>query len=144
MPTLSPATAQSLADAILTLHVGVVIFVIFGQVAILIGAWRRWGWIRNFAFRLTHLLLMVFIAAQSWLGQLCPLTVWEMRLREIAGQAMYRVSFIEYWLSRLIFFEAPWWVFVAIYTAFAGLILASWFLIPPRRRRPEAAAPSPR
>jgi hypothetical protein len=135
MPTLSPATAQFLADAILTLHVGVVMFVIFGQVAILIGAWRRWGWIRNFAFRLAHLLLMVFIAAQSWLGQLCPLTVWEMRLREIAGQDTYRVSFIEYWLSRLIFFEAPWWVFVAVYTAFAGLILASWWLIPPRRRR---------
>jgi hypothetical protein len=141
MPTLSPATAQLLADAILTLHVGVVMFVIFGQVAILIGAWRRWGWIRSFAFRLAHLLLMVFIAAQSWLGQLCPLTVWEMRLREIAGQDTYRVSFIEYWLSRLIFFEAPWWVFVAVYTAFAGLILASWWLIPPRRRRAGAATP---
>lgn len=144
MPTLSPATAQFLADAILTLHAGVVMFVIFGQAAILIGAWRRWGWIRNFAFRLFHLLLMVFVAAQSWLGQLCPLTVWEMQLREIAGQSTYRVSFIEHWLSRLIFFEAPWWVFVAIYTAFAGLILASWLLIPPRRRRTGAATPAGR
>jgi hypothetical protein len=139
MTPLSPAAAQGLADAILALHVGVVLFVIFGQVAILIGAWRHWDWIRNFAFRLSHLLLMVFIAAQSWLGQLCPLTVWEMQLREIAGQDTYRVSFIEYWLSRLIFFEAPWWVFVAVYTAFAGLIVASWFLIPPRRRRGKAA-----
>lgn len=141
---LSPATAQCLADAILALHVGVVMFVIFGQVAILIGAWRRWRWVRNVAFRLSHLLLMVFIAAQSWLGQLCPLTIWEMRLREIAGETTYRVSFIEYWLSRLIFFDAPWWVFVAVYTAFAGLILASWRLIPPRRRREGPTPPAGR
>jgi Protein of Unknown function (DUF2784) len=136
---LSPATAQTLADAILALHVGVVLFVIFGQLAILLGAWRAWAWVRNFAFRLTHLALMVFIAAQSWLGRLCPLTIWEMQLREIAGQTTYRTSFIEYWLSRLIFFEAPWWMFVAVYTAFAGLILASWFLVPPRRRSKPTA-----
>lgn len=131
---LSPTTAQILADAILALHVAVVLFVVFGQLAILVGGWRRWAWVRNFAFRVAHLSLMVFIAAQSWLGQLCPLTVWEMRLREIAGQTTYRESFIEHWLSKLIFFEAPWWAFVAVYTLFAGLIVASWFLVPPRRR----------
>jgi hypothetical protein len=140
MAALSPSTARLLADAILALHVGVVMFVIFGQLAILIGAWRRWRWIRNVALRLTHLLLMVFIAAQSWLGQPCPLTVWEMQLRDIAGQTTYRVSFIEHWLSRLIFLDAPWWVFVAVYTAFAGLIVASWLLIPPRRRRGQPTA----
>jgi hypothetical protein len=40
MATLSPSTARLLADAILALHVGVAMFVIFGQIAILIGAWR--------------------------------------------------------------------------------------------------------
>ena len=129
----APSTAALLADAILTLHVGVVAFVVLGQAGILLGAWRRWHWVRNFRFRVAHVVTMLFVALQAWLGALCPLTVWEQRLRAIAGQGSYRESFIEHWLSRLIFFEAPWWMFVAAYTAFAALVLASWWWIPPRR-----------
>lgn len=134
MDALSPALAALLADAILALHVGIVIFVVLGQTAILIGAWHGWRWSRNFRFRVTHLALMLFIALQAWLGQLCPLTVWEQALRRHAGQGVYAESFIEHWLSRLIFFEAPWWAFVAAYSAFAALALACWFWLPPRRK----------
>ncbi|HEY0502921.1 MAG TPA: DUF2784 domain-containing protein [Lysobacter sp.] len=131
----SPAFAALLADAILALHVGIVAFVVLGAVAILVGAWRGWRWVRGFRWRLAHLLLMAFIAAQAWLGALCPLTVWEQALRRRAGQADYGESFIEHWLSRLIFFEAPWWVFVAAYSAFAALVVLAWFRVPPQRRR---------
>lgn len=131
MDALSPATL--LADAILALHVGIVAFVVLGQLAILLGAWRRWSWIHDFRFRIAHLLLMVFIALQSWLGRLCPLTTWEQALRRHAGEAAYGGSFIEHWLSRLIFFEAPWWLFAAGYTAFAALVAGCWFAVPPRR-----------
>lgn len=134
MDALPPAAAALLADAILALHVGIVAFVVLGQAAILIGGWRRWRWIRNFPFRIAHLALMLFIALQSWLGQLCPLTIWEQALRERAGQAAYAESFVEHWLSRLIFFQAPWWAFVAAYSAFAALTVVSWRLWPPRRR----------
>lgn len=134
MDALSPSLAALLADAILALHVGIVAFVVLGQLAILLGGWRGWGWVRNFAFRLAHLVLMLFIALQAWLGELCPLTVWEQALRERAGQDVYAESFIEHWLSRLIFFTAPWWVFVAAYTAFALLVATSWVWVRPRRR----------
>jgi hypothetical protein len=130
---LPPAVAGWLADAILALHVGIVLFVVLGQLAILVGAWRGWSWVRNFAFRLSHLLPMVFIAAQAWLGQLCPLTTWEQALRRHAGQEAYAGSFVAHWLSRLIFFEAPWWTFVAAYTAFAVLVAGCWWWVPPRR-----------
>jgi len=130
----SPALAAFFADAILALHVGIVAFVVLGQAAILIGAWRRWRWIRNFRFRIAHLATMVFVALQSWLGQLCPLTVWEQALRTRAGQSAYAESFIEHWLSQLIFFEAPWWAFVVAYSAFAALAAACWIWLPPRRR----------
>ena len=131
---LSPALAARLADAILVTHVGIVVFVILGAVAILLGR-TRWPWVRGFRWRLAHVLLMVFIALQAWLGALCPLTVWEQALRRRAGQASYGESFIEHWLSRLIFFDAPWWSFVAAYSAFAALVLLAWFLVPPTRRR---------
>ena len=133
MSWLVPSTAALLADAILTLHVGVVAFVVLGQAGILLGAWWRWHWVRDFRFRVAHVVIMLFVALQAWLGALCPLTVWEQRLRAIAGQIGYHESFIEHWLSRLIFFEAPWWVFVGAYTAFAALVLASWWWIPPSR-----------
>ncbi len=131
---LSPAIAGWLADAILALHVGIVLFVLLGLVAIVLGHWRRWPWVRNFAFRVSHLLLMVFIAAQAWLGHLCPLTTWEQALRRQAGQPAYAESFVAHWLSRLIFFEAPWWAFVAAYTVFAVLVIGCWRWVPPRRR----------
>lgn len=135
MDALPPTIAALLADAILALHAGIVAFVVLGQLAILVGGWRRWHWVRNFGFRIAHLLLMLFIALQAWFGQLCPLTTWEQALRRHAGQTAYAGSFIEHWLSRLIFFQAPWWLFVAAYTAFAALVVVCWFAIPPRRRR---------
>jgi len=131
---ISPTTATLLADTILALHVGIVAFVVLGQFAILFGARRGWRWVRNFALRTAHLALMLVIALQAWLGALCPLTTWEQALRRRAGVDTYSGSFVEHWLSRLIFFEAPWWVFLAAYTAFAALVLLTWQQVPPRRR----------
>ena len=133
MNALDPASAAWLADAILLLHAGVVAFVVGSLPLILLGGWRDWGWVRNRAFRLTHLALIAFIVAQTWLGQLCPLTIWEQDLRRIAGQATHDAGFIEHWLGRLLFFEAPWWVFVAAYTAFGAMVALAWWWVRPRR-----------
>ncbi len=131
---IPPAIARWLADALLALHVGIVVFVVLGTVAIVVGGWRGWGWVRNRRLRIAHLGLMVFIALQAWLGRLCPLTVWEQALRNRAGQATYSESFIQHWLSRLIFFDAPWWLFVAAYTAFFVLVASCWWWVRPRGR----------
>lgn len=137
MTLLSPESTRQLAgrlaDAVLIVHVGVVAFVVLGALAIALGGWRKWPWVKGFRWRVTHVALMVVIALQAWLGALCPLTVWEQALRRQAGETAYRESFIEHWLSRLIFFEAPWWMFVAAYTAFAAFVVALWFAVPPRR-----------
>jgi hypothetical protein len=130
-----PAGAAAwLADAILAAHVGVVLFVVVGEALFLVGGWRGWRWVRNLPLRLAHLALMLYIALQAWLGELCPLTIWEQDLRRLAGQPAYEASFIEHWLSRLLYFDAPWWTFVAAYTAFAALVAATWWWVPPRRR----------
>lgn len=122
------------ADAILSVHVLIVAFVVLGQLLIMIGGVAGWRWVRHFWFRLAHLATIAFVALQAWLGELCPLTVWEQRLRELAGEAHYRESFVEHWLSQWLFFDAPWWLFIAAYTAFAMLVALSWRWIPPRRR----------
>ena len=70
---------------------------------VLVGGARGWRWVRHRGLRFTHLGLMLFITGQAWLGQLCPLTVWEQDLRRLAGQSAYGESFIEHWLARLLY-----------------------------------------
>lgn len=134
MPLPSSTTAARLADAILVLHASIVVFVVAGTVAIVVGARRGWPWVHGIAWRLAHLVLMAFIALQAWRGALCPLTVWEQALRTRAGQPAYAGSFVAHWLSRALFYDVPWWVFIAAYSAVALLVLGLWVVVPPQRR----------
>ena len=124
-----------LADAVLTLHFAVVVFVVGGLVAILAGRWLGWRWVGSWPFRVAHLAAIGYVAAQQWLGATCPLTTLEAWLRMQAGQAAYQASFVEHWLQRLLYYEAPGWVFTLAYTAFGLLVAATWWLLPPRRWR---------
>ena len=121
------------ADAILLLHVLFVAFVVIGLVLIFIGKWRGWNWVRRFWFRIAHLAAIGFVVLQSWLGAICPLTIWEMNLRDLAGNAVYEGAFIAHWLQALLYYEAPLWVFTLVYTLFGALVVASWFWVRPRR-----------
>lgn len=119
------------ADAILLLHVLFVVFVVVGLALIYIGSWRSWAWVRNFWFRVLHLIGVGFVVLEVWVGMACPLTVWEMNLRSIAGDTTYSGAFIQYWLQTILYYEAPQWLFIVCYTLFGGLVLASWFIVPP-------------
>ena len=85
--------------------------------------------------RILPLAAIAFIVIQTWLGQLCPLTLLESWLREQGGVSGYSQSFIEHWLQRMLFFEAPFWVFTVAYTLFGLLVVLAWRLYPPRGRR---------
>lgn len=119
------------ADALLVLHVLFVAFVVLGLVAILIGKLLSWRWVRHLWFRLAHLLCIGIVVLQSWAGVICPLTIWEMALRENAGDAVYAGAFIAHWLESMLYYQAPAWAFVVVYTVFGGLVVASWFWVPP-------------
>ena len=127
--------AGHLADVVLAVHAGIALFAVAMLVAVLVGGPRGWAWVRRPWLRRLHLALLAVVALQAWLGRLCPLTVWEQALRTQAGQAAHGGSFVEHWLSRLLFFQAPWWTFVAAYTVIAGLAVLAWWRWPPRRRR---------
>ena len=58
-----------------------------------------------------------------------------MWLRRQAGQTTYGESFVAHWFGRLLYWEAPAWVFIAAYTAFGLAVLAAWWWLPPDRRR---------
>ena len=123
-----------LADAILIVHFLVVASILGGQGCILVGVLFDWSWIRRRAFRLAHLIAVGIVVAQSWIGMLCPLTLLENALRRSMGESAYTETFISYWLSTLIYYDGPWWVFTTAYTLFGLLVVASWFFIKPMKQ----------
>jgi len=134
---LSPELFYQLAaDVLLVVHALFVAFLVLGVMAIYLGLWLSWGWVRNSWLRLSHLASIAIVVFQAWAGMICPLTVWEMELRKLAGvsgQERYEGSFIQHWVQSILYYQAPEWVFVAVYTLFGGLIVASWFIVRPRR-----------
>lgn len=129
---------QLLADAVLTLHFAVVAFVVGGALAVGLGNRRGWPWVNGWWFRLAHLGAIAFVVLQAWWGASCPLTVLESWLRRQARSAAYEKSFIEHWVQRLLYYEAPAWVFVLVYSLFGLGVLWLWWRFPPVSRRRRA------
>jgi hypothetical protein len=127
---------QLLADAVLVLHFAVVLFVVGGLFLIVAGNLLAWRWVNSPWFRVGHIAAIGVVVAESWLGIICALTTAEVWLRIQAGSTFYRESFIEHWVQRLLFYEAPPWVFSAVYTLFGLLVMAAWWYFPPRFRKP--------
>jgi hypothetical protein len=117
---------------VLVLHFGIVCFIVGGLALILIGNVRGWRWVNGWWFRVAHLAAIAIVAIQSWLGAICPLTTLESWLRQQAGSPGYSGSFIEHWIQRVLYYEAPMWMFAAAYTVFAALVVAAWCFFPPR------------
>lgn len=110
------------------------LFVVGGQGMVLAGWWCGWDWTQAYGFRWCHMALIAFVVVQTWLGQLCPLTIWEHHLRRLAGEQGYTESFIAHWLHAVLYWHAPHWVFVAVYTVFGAVVVVSFLYYPPRRR----------
>jgi polyferredoxin len=127
-----------LADIVLSLHVAIVVFVVGGLVAVVVGNLRGWWFVNAWWFRLAHLVAIAVVVAQAWLGVVCPLTTLESWLRGQARQAAYEAGFIEYWLQRVLYYDAPAWVFTVAYALFGLAVAAAWWRFPPRRHRPRA------
>ncbi|HUX72410.1 MAG TPA: DUF2784 domain-containing protein [Steroidobacteraceae bacterium] len=119
-----------IADAVVIVHFLIVLFIVAGVPLVYLGVAAHWAWVRSWPWRALHLAAISLVAAESLFGISCPLTVWENALR---GMATSR-GFIERWMDRVIFYDAPTWVFTVAYLAFAALVLATWVAVPPTRR----------
>jgi hypothetical protein len=119
-----------IADAVLVLHFLVVVFIVGGLILTWVGAAARWKWVRNRWFRYLHVAAIVFVAIEALLGYACPLTIWEDVLRGGARPE----SFIGRWVQRVLFYQAPEWVFAVLYCLWAAATIATLKLVPPRRK----------
>ena len=133
-----------LADAVVVIHALFIVFTVLGGLLVL-----RWHWVA-----LLHIPAAAWgVIVQVVRGGECPLTPLENHFRDLGGQAGYGESFIDHYLTNLIYVSDPpsWlhpalglFVLVVNLTAY-GLLIAKLV----RRRRAkmanagEAQKPSP-
>ena len=121
-----------LAAAVFWIHVGVILFNVFGLVAVPLGAWLGWRFVRIFWWRALHLAALGIVALQAVFGRACLLTLWQSDLGSGAGAPPEPL--IQHWVTSLIYWPLPIWVFAILYVAIWIYALALWRLVPPRRR----------
>ncbi|MGH6991862.1 MAG: DUF2784 family protein [Caulobacteraceae bacterium] len=120
--------ASAAAQAVLALHVAVILFNIFGLVVVPLGAWRRWAFVREPIWRLLHLLSLAVTAAQALLGRVCFLTA----LQAWFSGAEAPKPLIMRFVNSLVFLPLPFWVFEDAYIAVFAYALALLWFVPPR------------
>jgi len=82
-----------LADGVLLLHLGFILFVVFGGFLL-----RRFPQLMLF-----HLSAVVWAALIEFAGWTCPLTPLENQFRRLAGEAGFEGGFIAHYLLSLIY-----------------------------------------
>lgn len=122
-----PAAAQ----LVLAVHLLVIGFNVFGLVAIPLGAWRDWRFVRVRWWRALHLVSIAAVAVQALAGRACFLTDWQGRLAGEAGAEPLIVR----WVNATLYWPMPLWVFTAAYLAILVYVLSLWRLVPPQARR---------
>lgn len=120
-----------LADFIVVLHLGYVMFVVLGLVLILAGKLFKWNWVRNSWFRLIHLGMIGVVVVESLLSITCPLTTLESYLRSQSGQTSHSGSFMGRLAHDMLFFELTPDFFTIVYCLFGAIVLATFLVVPP-------------
>lgn len=128
MPTLY----RLLADAVVVLHAGYVLFVVAGLLVIVAGVVCGWPAVRNPWFRWIHLAMIGIVVFEVLMSITCPLTSLENLLRAQAGETIREGSFIARVAHDLVFWNAPPWVFAVSYCLFGVLVLLTFCLAPPQ------------
>lgn len=83
----------ALADLVVALHFGFVLFVVLGGLLVL-----RWRWVA-----LVHLPAAVWGAWIELSGRICPLTPLENEYRRLGGEGGYSGGFIEHYILPVLY-----------------------------------------
>ncbi|MDH5631795.1 MAG: DUF2784 domain-containing protein [Gammaproteobacteria bacterium] len=86
-------TWSFLADVVLLCHLAFILFAILGGLLAL--GWHRVAWV--------HVPAALWAAAINLLSFPCPLTAWEQRLRQMAGEAGYGGGFMDHYIVPLVY-----------------------------------------
>jgi hypothetical protein len=89
----APMFYRVLADLVVVLHLGFVLFVVLGGLLAL--RWPRVAWV--------HLPAAVWGAGIEFVQGICPLTPLENHFRSLGGEARYAGGFVEHYLLPVLY-----------------------------------------
>jgi len=115
---------------VLAVHAAIILFNMFGLVAIPLGHWRHWRFVHAPVWRILHLLSLGVVALQAVLGRACFLTIWQDAL---TGEPQESQPLIARTVDALIYWPIPLWVFAVGYLLIFAYALALLWLVPLRR-----------
>ncbi|MGH7097656.1 MAG: DUF2784 domain-containing protein [Stellaceae bacterium] len=127
-----------LAETVLAAHLAIILFNLFGLVAVPLGAARGWRFVHVPWWRVLHLAMLAAVAGQAVVGRACILTVWQY---DLAGGAATPMPLIAGWIDRTIYWPLPLWVFAVLYVLIFGYAVALLWLVPLRRHRRLGSTP---
>lgn len=119
---------MTLAYLVLAVHFAIISFNVLGLIAIPVGAWLGWSFVRAPVWRVLHVLSWGVVALQAATGRDCFLTDWQF---ELAGGQGNPEPLIARWVNSVIYWPLPLWVFALLYAAAFSLVLALMWLVPP-------------
>lgn len=120
-----------LADIILVVHLGWILFMLYGFVRTVIALWRPSFWDR-WLFRSIHLGGILLVATLELLGKYCPLTIWEYGLRRGTAEPGH---FVLDWIERLVYPDVSPLVYLIPTYAIALFTLVMFVWKPPSKFR---------
>ena len=127
------ALSPGIAATLILVHLAIVAFNVFGLVAIPLGKWLGWEFVRGFWWRFAHVVTLAVVALQAVLGRACFLSIWESALRA-KGDAAEPAPLVATWINGLLYWPLPLWAFAAGYVAVLLYSLLLWRWVPPRLR----------
>lgn len=118
-----------LAEAVLATHLAVIAFNVFGLVAIPLGAWLGWRFVRVRWWRWLHVVSLAAVALQAVAGRACILTILQ---QSLTGGAADNTPMVMGFVNRMIFWPLPFWAFTVLYVLLLAYVAALMVLVPPR------------
>lgn len=120
-----------LADVVLAIHLGFILWVVFGGLAAL-----RWRWLA-----MLHIPAVIWGVLVELEGWICPLTPLENWLRQAGGGMTHETGFIEHYLVPLIYpdrLTRTMQVALGLAVLVVNLAVYTWLVIQTMRRRGRA------
>lgn len=119
-------------SSVYLVHLIYALTIVVGFILIWIGYFAQWDWVKNFTFRMIYLVMIGIVAVESLFNIECPLTWLQEKLMSLDRLKHGNIPFIAGIVDKILYYKFPLWVFNTVYIVFGVLVLATWFLIPPK------------
>ncbi len=117
-----------IADMLIVIHFIWIVFMIWVFLKTIISVIKKnYKFLNNVIIRTLHLLGIFLVAIFIIIDKPCPITIWENKFRMLAGETVYKGSFIVHYIEKLVYPDVPPYI-VEIPSILIGLITVIFYI----------------